>query len=81
MASGHEPTLYAEVMNKVNGSVDDNGDRPGTRTYRFLLQGWRNRSVTRYRVEVGLSVHEYVFSFYKATGLFSSDPKTAAVSR
>ena len=29
MASGHEPTSYAEVMNKVNSSVDDNGDRSG----------------------------------------------------
>ena len=32
-------------------------------------------------VRVGLSVHEYIFSFDEATCLFSSDLKTAAVSR
>ena len=68
-------------MNKVYRSVGDNGNRPGAQTVRFLPNGWRYRSVTRYRVRVGLSVHEYIFSFVEATCLFSSDLKTAAVSR
>ena len=40
---------------------------PGTQAARFLPQRWWYRSVTRYRVKVGLSVHEYVLSFCKAT--------------
>ncbi len=37
-ASGHEPTLYALVMNTDDPSVADNGDRPCARTRRFLQQ-------------------------------------------
>ena len=37
MASGHEPTSYAEVTNKVNGSVDDNVDRPGYTIVSFSI--------------------------------------------
>ena len=29
VASGHEPPYFAAAMNKVNGSIDNNGDRPG----------------------------------------------------
>ena len=54
---------------------------PGARTVRFLPLDCRYRSVTHYRVRVGLSVHEYIFSFDEATCLFSNDLKTAAVSR
>ena len=51
----------------------------GERTSRFLPQGWRYRPVTRYRVRVGPSVHEYVVHFHRSTSLFSSDSTTAAV--
>ena len=45
MASGHEPTFYALVMNNSLPSVVDNGDRPGARTRRFLQQDSSYRSV------------------------------------
>ena len=72
MASGHEPTSYAEVTNKVNGSVDDNGDRPGYTNVSF--------SITRRKVQVCYLLQSRsrtkrptnVLSFYKATCLFSS---------
>ena len=38
MVLGHEPLDYAEVMKKVNGIVDDNGDRPGVMGYLALAK-------------------------------------------
>ena len=60
IASGHEPTSYAEVMNKVNGSMDDNGDRPGYTNVSF--------STTRLEEQVcyslqSLSRKSYLFIF------------------
>ena len=42
----------------------------GTQVARFLPQCWRYRSVTHYRVKVGLSVLENVLSFHESTCLF-----------
>ena len=39
----------------------------GERTSRFLPQRWRYRPVTRYRLRVGPSVHEYVVHFHRST--------------
>ena len=51
---------------------------PGTETARFLLQGSRYKSIARYRVIVGPSVHEYIDSYRQATCLLWSDSEKAA---
>ena len=49
MASGHEPPYFAAAMNKVNGRIDDNGDRPGYTNGSF--------STTRTKLRVCRSLH------------------------
>ena len=78
MASGREPPYLAAAMNKVNGRIDDNGDRPGTARF---LQGRSYESVVRYIARVGPSVHENLQSYCEATDLLSTDSKTAAIAR
>ena len=81
MASGHEPTFYALVMNNSSPCVIDNGDRPGAKTRRFLKEDSSYRSVICHRARVDLSVHKYVLSFYKLLVLTLERSKTAADSR
>ena len=50
---------------------------PGTETARFLLQGSRYKSIDRYRVRVGPSIHEYIDSYRQATCLLWSDSEKA----
>ena len=51
---------------------------PGTETACFLLEGSRYKSIARYRVRVGPSVHEYIDSYRQVTCLLWSDSEKAA---
>ena len=71
MASGHSYTEFMNIVIVVSTIMVIN---PGTQMARVL-------QVCCTLQRVGLSVHEYVLSFYKVIWVFfSSDPKTVAIS-
>ena len=70
MASGHELTFNAMVMNIVNIASPLMAIDPRMRTARFLPLSLRDESVSHYGVGVGLSVHEYIVSLYIPTCFF-----------
>ena len=53
---------------------------PGTRAVRFLSQGRRYSSVTKYIARLGHYLHKYVESFHEAKRSLGSDSKTAAIT-
>ena len=73
MASGHELTFNAIVMNIVNIASPIMAIDPGTRTARFIPL--RDESVSHYGVRVGPSVHEYIVSLYITTCSFLEQAK------